>query len=208
MSDFPLTSYIYRSNHTPRERVTIFDVGCSWTGLGNEWTAFGSSLAGVGFDPLEAEIERLRSIENRPNVIYEAAYVGLSAEQRRARDEYERLLDPLRAEFMPARHLRHDAPGAYDSATIRPLSSSLHRRRRPTPLRTSTRPRGAVASTICSTIYANRSCQHGSHFPNYAVLGKMGAKHRLRLITTTRFTRTRHSDIVHPVEFIAAHGSS
>ena len=48
------------------------------------------------------------------------------------------------------------APGAYDSATIRPLSSSLHRRRRPTPLRISTRPRGAVASTIWSTIYANR----------------------------------------------------
>src|SRR6266567_8177100 len=72
------------------------------------------------------------------------------------------------------------APGAYDSATIRPLSSSLHRRRRPTPLRISTRPRGAVASTIWSTIYANRSCQHRSHLPNYAALRKMGAKHRLR----------------------------
>src|SRR6266542_4327370 len=71
------------------------------------------------------------------------------------------------------------APGAYDSATIRPLSSSLHRRRRPTPLRISTRPRGAVASTIWSTIYANRSCQHRSHLPNYAALRKMGAKHRL-----------------------------
>src|SRR6266511_808726 len=71
------------------------------------------------------------------------------------------------------------APCAYDSATIRPLSSSLHRRRRPTPLRISTRPRGAVASTIWSTIYANRSCQHRSHLPNYAALRKMGAKHRL-----------------------------
>jgi hypothetical protein len=30
-------------------------------------------------------------------VIYEAAYVGLSAEQRRARDEYERTLDPRSA---------------------------------------------------------------------------------------------------------------
>src|SRR6266540_3731012 len=78
------------------------------------------------------------------------------------------------------------APGAYDSATIRPLSSSLHRRRRPTPLRISTRPRGAVASTIWSTIYANRSCQHRSHLPNYAALRKMGAKHRLRLLVLQR----------------------
>src|SRR6266511_4521665 len=78
------------------------------------------------------------------------------------------------------------APGAYDSATIRPLSSSLHRRRRPTPLRISTRPRGAVASTIWSTIYANRSCQHRSHLPNYAALRKMGAKHRLQQFNRAR----------------------
>src|SRR4249920_3763820 len=51
------------------------------------------------------------------------------------------------------------APGANDSATIRPLSALFHRRRRPTPLRISTRPRGAEASTIWSTIYANRCHQ-------------------------------------------------
>src|SRR5262245_5265767 len=51
------------------------------------------------------------------------------------------------------------APGANDSATIRPLSALLHRRRRPTPLRISTRPRGAEASTIWSTVYANRCHQ-------------------------------------------------
>src|SRR4249920_3162750 len=51
------------------------------------------------------------------------------------------------------------APGANGSATIRPLSALFHRRRRPTPLRISTRPRGAEASTIWSTIYANRCHQ-------------------------------------------------
>ena len=39
-------------------------------------------------------------------------------------------------------HLRHDRPRVNDSATIRPLSALLHP---PTPLRISTRPRGAEA---------------------------------------------------------------
>src|SRR5215472_284679 len=47
------------------------------------------------------------------------------------------------------------APGAKDSATIRPLASSLHRRRRPGPTWIWTRPRGSELSTIWSTIYAN-----------------------------------------------------
>src|SRR5579863_1414564 len=91
MGSFPLTSYIYGS--TTRQLVTVFDVGCSWSGLGSEWNAFGILLAAVGFDPLELEIERLRSIETRPNVTYEPAYVGLNAAQRAARDGYENTLD-------------------------------------------------------------------------------------------------------------------
>lgn len=43
------------------------------------------------------------------------------------------------------------APGAYDSATIRPFSSALQRRRRTTPTWISTRPRRSEASTISST---------------------------------------------------------
>ncbi len=93
MSKFHLTSHIYGENTTSRQPVTIFDVGCSWSGIGSEWNAFGSSLTGVGFDPREPEIERLRSIETRANVTYEAAYVGLNAEQRAARDAYEKTLD-------------------------------------------------------------------------------------------------------------------
>ena len=60
----------------------------------------------------------------------------------------------LSTHLMPARHLRHDRAGRVRND--RPLSASLHRRRRPTPLRISTRPRGAEATTIRSTIYANQ----------------------------------------------------
>ena len=68
----------------------------------------------------------------------------------------------LRADLMPACHLRHDRARRKRFRDDPPLSALLHRRRRPTPLRISTRPRGAEASTIWSTIYANR-CHHGSH---------------------------------------------
>src|SRR6478736_6272676 len=74
------------------------------------------------------------------------------------------------------------APGAQDSATIRPLASTLHRRRRPTPTRISIRPRGSEASTIWSTICANRSVQVGSHLATQATRYKVGAELRLRRI--------------------------
>src|SRR5271166_4198491 len=93
MSNFRLTSHIYGDNNSSRQPVTIFDVGCSWSGVGSEWNVFGSSLRGVGFDPREPEIERLRSVETRSNITYEAAYVSLNAEQRAARDAYEKTLD-------------------------------------------------------------------------------------------------------------------
>src|SRR5262245_47025042 len=60
---------------------------------------------------------------------------------------------------------------------IRPLSALLHRRRRPTPLRISTRPRGAEASTIWLTIYANRCLQQVRIFrtmPLAAAYGEAG----------------------------------
>src|SRR5262249_33490720 len=53
------------------------------------------------------------------------------------------------------------APGAKDSATIRPLASSFHRRRRPRPTWISTRPRRSELSTIWSTIYVNPSRKMG-----------------------------------------------
>src|SRR5215472_16012464 len=81
-----------------------------------------------------------------------------------------RLSTPLRAALrhmnrccgeMPCRRATSDTPGACDTATIRPLTSSLHRRRRPAPTWISTPPRGSEASTIWSTIYANRTVCNG-----------------------------------------------
>src|SRR5215813_9762011 len=84
---------------------------------------------------------------------------------------------------MPCRRATSDttAPGAYDSATIRPLTSSLHRRRRPTPTWISTRPRGSEASTIWSTIYVNRTVCDGSYLAGQLAPDKVGAENRLPL---------------------------
>ncbi len=71
------------------------------------------------------------------------------------------------------------APGAYDSATICPLALSLHRRRRPTPTWISTRPRRSKASTIWSTIYANRSGSDDLYLQDQAIQRKVGSEHRL-----------------------------
>ena len=68
------------------------------------------------------------------------------------------------------------APGAYDSATIRPLVATLQRRRRPTPTRISTRPRGSEASSIWSTICANRYAKVGSHLAAQIARYKVGAE--------------------------------
>ena len=55
-------------------------------------------------------------------------------------------------------------------------TSSPHWRRRPTPVRISMRPRRSEASTIWSTIYANRSNQDGLHLPDRIERCKMGTE--------------------------------
>jgi Transposase, Mutator family len=66
------------------------------------------------------------------------------------------------------------------------LSSARHRRRRPTPTRISTPPRRSEASTIWSTIYANRSHQISSHLAAQLAWGKVGAERRLPLTRVRR----------------------
>ena len=56
-----------------RPPVLLLDVGCSG-GIEPHWRAFGHALQIVGFDPLVAEIERLKTVD--PNGTYEAAFVG------------------------------------------------------------------------------------------------------------------------------------
>jgi hypothetical protein len=74
------------------------------------------------------------------------------------------------------------APVANYSATIRPLASSPHRRRRPTPTptRTPTQPRGSEASTIRSTIYATPHPKCGPHRAARCARDKVGSEDRLR----------------------------
>src|ERR1700680_1104058 len=92
---------------------------------------------------------------------------------------------------IPCRRATSDttAPGAYDAATIRPLTSSLHRRRCPAPTWISTRPRGFEASTISSTIYANQTACDGSPLAAQLALHKVGAERRYLRISPSEMFR-------------------
>src|SRR6516225_1369140 len=83
-----LSAFLYGEKAPDREQVTVIDVGCSG-GVGTEWEVFGAALCAVGFDPLVSEIERLRQTEQRPNISYEAAFVGLGPVQKQERDALE-----------------------------------------------------------------------------------------------------------------------
>jgi FkbM family methyltransferase len=69
-----LPAILYGAGAPPREKVWLFDVGCSG-GLDGLWHWFGSSLDGVGFDPLVTEVNRLNAAQDR-RIRYEAALVG------------------------------------------------------------------------------------------------------------------------------------
>jgi FkbM family methyltransferase len=56
-------------------RFFLLDVGCSG-GLDVRWNVFGERLRAVAFDAWIAEINRLTATDTRPNIRYEAAYVG------------------------------------------------------------------------------------------------------------------------------------
>lgn len=74
MNDNPrLANYLYRDAGA-REAVLLIDVGCSG-GVEHHWLRFGSALRVIGFDPLIAEIERLRATAPE-GTRYEAAFVG------------------------------------------------------------------------------------------------------------------------------------
>lgn len=54
---------------------TLVDVGASG-GIADYWNAFGQTLHAVGFDPLVLNMRKMAAAETRPNVRYEAAFVG------------------------------------------------------------------------------------------------------------------------------------
>ena len=53
--------------------LTGVDIGCS-SGRPKEWYRFGSALTYLGIDPLVAEIQRLRNL-NEPRSVYLAGFV-------------------------------------------------------------------------------------------------------------------------------------
>jgi FkbM family methyltransferase len=102
-----LSAFLYGEKAHDREPVTILDIGCSG-GVESKWGVFGSSFHAIGFDPLELEIERLRKTDFRPNVRYEAAFVGLSAAQERERERCEQQLSEA-GQFYPEIFARSSA---------------------------------------------------------------------------------------------------
>src|SRR6516164_6134242 len=81
---------------------------------------------------------------------------------------------------------------------MRPLASSLQRRRRPTPTRISTRPRRSDASTIWSTICANPSVPDGSHVAAQVGPCKVWRQRRLPIIEV--WGRHEHKPITYHYE--------
>ena len=120
MTRYPLTRRLYGTHAEGRRPVMLFDVGCS-TGVFDKCDAFGAHLHAVGFDLLEAEVERLRTTEGRPNVRYEAARVGLDGRQRAERDAYE-------AQLPAALARTSDVRGRSSGARARELTGFDHRR--------------------------------------------------------------------------------
>jgi hypothetical protein len=102
-----LSAFLYGEKAPDREQVTVIDVGCSG-GVGTEWEVFGAALRAVGFDPLVSEIERLRQTEHRPNISYEAAFVGLGPAHEKERDALESSLSG-RDKFFPDLEARSSA---------------------------------------------------------------------------------------------------
>jgi hypothetical protein len=97
MTQARLTRHLVGAHLFPQS-IRIFDVGCSG-GFGRQWDAFGSALDGVGFDPLEAEIDHLRKEEKRVNIRYETAYLGLSSMQLREKEAYFPSVPPTEAYY-------------------------------------------------------------------------------------------------------------
>src|SRR5262245_45555579 len=69
-----LIEYIVSNRSWGDSDMCLIDVGASG-GIDRRWSKFGDRLTAIGFDPLIAEIDRLKAIETRPKVRYEAASV-------------------------------------------------------------------------------------------------------------------------------------
>jgi Methyltransferase FkbM domain len=75
----PMLRFLVARRAFAREPFFLVDVGCAG-GIDSLWRIFGDQLAGVGFDPQQSEVARLRADESNPNIEYVAALIGLGDE--------------------------------------------------------------------------------------------------------------------------------
>src|SRR5262245_27589779 len=93
----PMLRFLVARRVFAREPFFLVDVGCAG-GIDTLWRVFGDQLAGIGFDPQQSEIARLRAAESNPNIKYVAALVGLDEEHefhRRRRQSQSQKGQPL-----------------------------------------------------------------------------------------------------------------
>ena len=100
--------YLVKQRVFETQPFFLFDVGCAG-GIDPLWRLFGNQFSGVGIDPQQNEVERLRQNERNPNVEYVAALIGLSdnhefniRKQTRTRGS-DRYFDPLQRSSAAAR---------------------------------------------------------------------------------------------------------
>ncbi len=75
----PMLRFLVAQRVFADEPFFLVDVGCAG-GIDALWRIFGDQLAGVGFDPQQSEVARLRAGESNPSIEYVAALVGLGEE--------------------------------------------------------------------------------------------------------------------------------
>lgn len=83
--NLPLTTSLVSSNSFKEEPFFLVDVGASG-GIEPHWNTFIPYLRAVGFDPLVAEVERLKGLSSHPMIQYEAAFVGCKNYEKKLQD--------------------------------------------------------------------------------------------------------------------------
>lgn len=95
-----MLTYLIPQRVFATQPFVLFDVGCAG-GIDPLWRLFGDQLSGVGFDPQQNEIERLRQNEDNANIKYVPALVGLAdshefhSYKHQAAHKTDQYFDPL-----------------------------------------------------------------------------------------------------------------
>ena len=82
----PLTTLLASLDCFKEEPFFLVDIGASG-GIEPHWNTFIPYLRAVGFDPLVAEVERLKGLSSSPMIQYEAAFVGCKNYEEKLLDQ-------------------------------------------------------------------------------------------------------------------------